>query len=128
MSSVTISVSTVSSPPVSLRPLHPYVVDASFAENFYGLKRRRRPFIETERARAAVGDLPMEEKLRDREVWRSLLVLVRGSHDAEIIPSCFDRSPSLIFVPRLKVTTRTLVEEQMYLTMVRGKCRRSVKR
>jgi hypothetical protein len=60
------------------------VVDASFAENFYGLKRRRRPFIETERARAAVGDFPMEEKLRDREIWRSLLVLVRSSHDAEI--------------------------------------------
>ncbi|KAI0303064.1 hypothetical protein BC826DRAFT_1089488 [Russula brevipes] len=44
--------------------------------NFYGLKRRRRPFIETERARAAVGRVPVEEKLRDREVWRSLVVLV----------------------------------------------------
>ncbi|KAI0301875.1 hypothetical protein B0F90DRAFT_1667714 [Multifurca ochricompacta] len=52
------------------------VADASFAENFYGLKRRRRPFIETERARAAVGGVPAEERLRDREVWRSLVVLV----------------------------------------------------
>lgn len=50
--------------------------NASFAENFYGLKRRRRPFIETERARAAVGGVPVEEKLRDPEVWRSLIVLV----------------------------------------------------
>jgi len=50
--------------------------NASFAENFYGLKRRRRPYIETERAQAAVGGLPVEEKLRDREVWRSLIVLV----------------------------------------------------
>jgi hypothetical protein len=57
--------------------------DASFAENFYGLKRRRRPFIETERARAAVGGVPVEEKLRDREVWRSLIVLVRDFGNVE---------------------------------------------
>ncbi|KAI0069147.1 hypothetical protein BV25DRAFT_1818118 [Artomyces pyxidatus] len=50
--------------------------NASFAENFYGLKRRRRPIIQTERARAAVGGIPPEENLRDREVWRSLVVLV----------------------------------------------------
>lgn len=62
---------------ISVRHLHVCAVDASFAENFYGLKRRRRPFIETERARAAVGGVPVEEKLRDREVWRSLVVLVR---------------------------------------------------
>jgi hypothetical protein len=54
------------------------VVDASFAENFYGLKRRRRPFIETERAQAAVGGVALEEKLGDREVWRSLVILVRN--------------------------------------------------
>ncbi|KAI0285103.1 hypothetical protein BGY98DRAFT_930604 [Russula aff. rugulosa BPL654] len=53
-----------------------HYLHASFAENFYGLKRRRRPFIETERARAAVGGVPVEEKLRDREMWRSLIVLV----------------------------------------------------
>jgi hypothetical protein len=57
--------------------------DSSFAENFYGLKRRRRPFVETERARAAVGGVPVEEKLRDREVWRSLIVLVRNFDIAE---------------------------------------------
>ncbi|KAF9495724.1 hypothetical protein BDN71DRAFT_1447164 [Pleurotus eryngii] len=50
--------------------------NASFAENFYGLKRRRRPYIETERARAAVGGIPATEKLRNREIWRSLLFLV----------------------------------------------------
>jgi len=49
---------------------------ASFAENFYGLKRRRRPLIETERARAAVGGIPAEEKLGAREIRRSLLFLV----------------------------------------------------
>ena len=63
---------------ISVGHVHVCAVDASFAENFYGLKRRRRPFIETERARAAVGGVPVEEKLRDREVWRSLVVLVRG--------------------------------------------------
>ena len=63
---------------IPVRYVHVCAIDASFAENFYGLKRRRRPFIETERARAAVGSVPVEEKLRDREVWRSLVVLVRG--------------------------------------------------
>ncbi|OCH87891.1 hypothetical protein OBBRIDRAFT_780967 [Obba rivulosa] len=49
---------------------------ASFAENFYGLKRRRRPVFETERAKAAVpGGLP-EERLRGQEIWKSLLFLV----------------------------------------------------
>lgn len=52
-------------------------LDASFAENFYGLKRRRKPVYETERARAATGDMPLpEEKLRPREVSRSLVFLV----------------------------------------------------
>ncbi|KAJ6567179.1 cyclin-dependent protein kinase inhibitor [Mycena vulgaris] len=50
--------------------------NASFSENFYGLKRRRRPFIETERAKAAVGGIPPGEKLRAKEIWRSLLFLV----------------------------------------------------
>ncbi|KAF5370034.1 hypothetical protein D9758_001344 [Tetrapyrgos nigripes] len=49
---------------------------ASFSENFYGLKRRRRPFIETERAKAAVGGIPEGEKLRSREIWRSLILLI----------------------------------------------------
>ncbi|TFK73006.1 hypothetical protein BDN72DRAFT_835322 [Pluteus cervinus] len=50
--------------------------NASFAENFYGLKRRRRPYIEAERAQAAVGGLPSGEKLGDREISRSLFFLV----------------------------------------------------
>ncbi|KIK65606.1 hypothetical protein GYMLUDRAFT_159297 [Collybiopsis luxurians FD-317 M1] len=49
---------------------------ASFAENFYGLKRRRRPFIEPERAKAATGGIPDAEKLGTREIQRSLLFLV----------------------------------------------------
>lgn len=49
---------------------------ASFAENFYGLKRRRKPLIETERARAAVGGVPKEEQLGPKELRRSLLFLV----------------------------------------------------
>ncbi|KAK7061450.1 ankyrin repeat protein nuc-2 [Favolaschia claudopus] len=50
--------------------------DASFSENFYGLKRRRRPFIDAERAQAAVGGIPSGEKLRAQEITRSLLFLV----------------------------------------------------
>ncbi|KAF8165070.1 cyclin-dependent protein kinase inhibitor [Crassisporium funariophilum] len=49
---------------------------ASFSENFYGLKRRRRPYIETGRATAAVGGIPPLEALRTQEIWRSLLFLV----------------------------------------------------
>ncbi|KAI0677463.1 cyclin-dependent protein kinase inhibitor [Trametes maxima] len=49
---------------------------ASFAENFYGLKRRRTPLFKTDRARSAVGGVFPEEKLRDREIWRSLVFLV----------------------------------------------------
>ena len=52
------------------------IPDASFSENFYGLKRRRRPYIETPRATAAVGGIPSGEPLRSPEIWRSLLFLV----------------------------------------------------
>jgi len=66
----------VSKPPV--RPLGnlPFCTGASFAENFYGLKRRRKPLIETERAKAAVGGVPEEEQLGPKELRRSLLFLV----------------------------------------------------
>jgi len=50
--------------------------NASFAENFYGLKRRRRPLFATERAAAAVGGVPAQEKLRSKEITRSLIFLV----------------------------------------------------
>ncbi|KAG6897214.1 hypothetical protein C0992_003412 [Termitomyces sp. T32_za158] len=50
--------------------------NASFSENFYGLKRRRRPYIETTRAKAAVGGVPPGEALGSRELLRSLLFLV----------------------------------------------------
>ena len=53
------------------------VPDASFAENFYGLKRIRKPFIPTNKTNAAVGGIPVGVKLGDREIWRSLLFLVR---------------------------------------------------
>lgn len=51
---------------------------ASFAENFYGLKRRRRPLFSTERADAAVGGSSMakESRLGRREMRLSLLFLV----------------------------------------------------
>lgn len=58
---------------------------ASFAENFYGLKRRRRPIFETDRANAAVGGVPPEEKLREREILRSLLFLVRPSRHIDCL-------------------------------------------
>ncbi|EGO01590.1 hypothetical protein SERLA73DRAFT_48482 [Serpula lacrymans var. lacrymans S7.3] len=50
--------------------------NASFSENFYGLKRRRKAWIELDRARAAVGGVPAGEKLRSREIWRSLFFLI----------------------------------------------------
>ncbi|PCH41254.1 hypothetical protein WOLCODRAFT_137274 [Wolfiporia cocos MD-104 SS10] len=49
---------------------------ASFAENFYGLKRRRRPLFEKERAKAAVPGVLPEERLRDKDIWRSLVFLI----------------------------------------------------
>lgn len=55
-----------------------YWLDASFSENFYGLKRRRRPWVETVRTRAAVGGIPTEETLRRGDIRRSLLLLVRS--------------------------------------------------
>lgn len=52
-------------------------VGASFSEHFYGLKRRRKPVIETERANIAVGGIPQQEKLRRVDIAKSLLLLVR---------------------------------------------------
>ncbi|OSD04331.1 cyclin-dependent protein kinase inhibitor [Trametes coccinea BRFM310] len=49
---------------------------SSFAENFYGLKRRRVPLFKIDRARSAAGRVFAEERLRDREIWRSLVFLV----------------------------------------------------
>ncbi|KZS97604.1 hypothetical protein SISNIDRAFT_449147 [Sistotremastrum niveocremeum HHB9708] len=50
--------------------------NASFAENFYGLKRRRKPLIEPERALEAVRGVPSHEKLRERDIRMSLAFLV----------------------------------------------------
>lgn len=58
---------------------HNITIAASFAENFYGLKRRRKPLYETDRAKAAVGVSASEAKLRERDISRSLLFLVRHS-------------------------------------------------
>lgn len=52
------------------------VVDASFAENFYGMKRRRKPLVEPERAIEAVRGVPSHEKLRERDIRMSLAFLV----------------------------------------------------
>lgn len=56
----------------------PTILDASFAENFYGLKRRRHPWISTDRAAAAVRGAPVAEKLGGKEIWQSLFFLVRS--------------------------------------------------
>lgn len=56
------------------------ILAASFAENFYGLKRRRRPLYETPRATAAAGNATGVGKLRSQDIRRSLLFLVRGNH------------------------------------------------
>ncbi|KAG8716327.1 ubiquitin-protein ligase peroxin 12 [Ceratobasidium sp. 423] len=49
---------------------------ASFAENFYGLKRRRTPAIETVRVNAALNEISPHEKLQPRDINRSLFFLV----------------------------------------------------
>ncbi|KAI5124795.1 hypothetical protein M0805_005429 [Coniferiporia weirii] len=49
---------------------------ASFAENFYGLKRQRKPLYETERTKLAVGNSVAGAQLRDRDIHRSLFFLV----------------------------------------------------
>jgi hypothetical protein len=54
----------------------PISAGASFSEHFYGLKRRRKPVIETERANIAVGGVPKLEKLRRIDIFQSLVFLV----------------------------------------------------
>jgi hypothetical protein len=81
---------------------------SSFAENFYGLKRRRKPLIETERARAALGGVPEEEHLGPKELRRSLLFLV-GYHD-------FLKSPEGTYefqvgIPYLRAKAKDYYEE-----------------
>lgn len=49
----------------------------SFAENFYGMKRRRRPGVSSERAQAAADLFSDHQKLRKRELRWSLFFLVR---------------------------------------------------
>ncbi|KAF8529169.1 cyclin-dependent protein kinase inhibitor [Hysterangium stoloniferum] len=49
---------------------------ASFAEAFYGLKRRRKPWIETERSTSAVGSSVDEGRLRSKDIWKSLVFLI----------------------------------------------------
>lgn len=53
---------------------------ASFAENFYGLKRRRNPLYGIERTNAIVGGSAERGKLSDRAVSQSLFFLVRDTH------------------------------------------------
>ena len=53
------------------------MIGASFAENFYGLKRRRTTLYDTVRAKTAVGSNLKVEKLRKRDLRLSLLFLVR---------------------------------------------------
>ncbi|CAE6408550.1 unnamed protein product [Rhizoctonia solani] len=52
------------------------VYGASFAENFYGLKRRRTPAVETVRVNAALNEISPHEKLQPRDINRSLFFLV----------------------------------------------------
>ncbi|KAG8682271.1 ubiquitin-protein ligase peroxin 12 [Ceratobasidium sp. 395] len=52
------------------------VYGASFAENFYGMKRRRTPTVETVRVNAALDEISPHEKLQTKDIHRSLLFLV----------------------------------------------------
>lgn len=51
-------------------------VGASFAENFYGLMRRRKPLLETPRADAVLGRPADERALSAKDIRRSLVFLV----------------------------------------------------
>lgn len=68
------------------------MIGASFAENFYGLKRVRAPravkqtkvnideeSVATAAAAAAVSSMPGSNKLRGRDIRRSLVFLVRDT-------------------------------------------------
>ncbi|CAL1701371.1 unnamed protein product [Somion occarium] len=101
---------------------------ASFAENFYGLKRRRKPLFETERANAAVGGVPPEEKLRDREIWRSLLFLIGLPYLRAKAQDYFEElggglDPEIAEADELRRQRSTLGDETL-----RGKFRRAFKR
>ncbi|KAJ3990303.1 cyclin-dependent protein kinase inhibitor [Lentinula detonsa] len=81
---------------------------ASFSENFYGLKRRRRPYIEPERAKATTGGIPEAEKLKSRDIQRSLLFLVR-----QWLPVSFVRllNSSQVGLPYLRAKAQDYYEE-----------------
>ncbi|KAF8076069.1 cyclin-dependent protein kinase inhibitor [Lyophyllum atratum] len=82
--------------------------NASFSENFYGLKRRRRPYIEIERVKAAVGGIPDGEALRPREIGRSLLFLVS---DIPLMLVDHNSMPSQVGVPYLRAKAQDYYEE-----------------
>ena len=86
------------------------VLDASFAENFYGLKRRRHPWVLTDRASAAVRGVPVAEKLRDKEIWQSLFFLVRSLTFLQFNLLTLLRSPFRISEPRPMTTTNNSEE------------------
>jgi hypothetical protein len=73
-------------------------VGGSFAENFYGMKRRRRPGVSSERAQSAVELFTDHEKLRKKELRWSLLFLVIGAilHRPDL-HSCKRLSHSMTF-------------------------------
>lgn len=64
-------------PLISLNVSLKLIAGSSFAENFYGLRRRRRPGVSTDRARAASSrSTASYEQLRSREIIGSLIFLV----------------------------------------------------
>lgn len=63
--------------PLPCSSLIPHIyTGGSFAENFYGMKRRRRPGVSSERAQAAADLFSDHQKLRKRELRWSLFFLV----------------------------------------------------
>ena len=70
------------------------------------------PLFKTDRARSAVGGVFPEEKLRDREIWRSLLLLVRRR--MSVVCFRFEKRTTccrwdfLICVRRRRITTKSL--------------------
>lgn len=83
------------------------ILDASFAENFYGLKRRRHPWISTDRATAAVRGAPAAEKLRARETWQSLFFLVCSLISCDTISI----DSTQVAIPYLRAKTHDYYEQ-----------------
>ncbi|KAJ2933452.1 hypothetical protein H1R20_g3630, partial [Candolleomyces eurysporus] len=102
--------------------------NASFSENFYGLKRRRRPYIETERTKAAVGQVPAGDKLRSSEVWKSLVFLIGIPYVRAKMQDYFEELGGGISSDVMEESMDTRQIQMLTDQSLRGRFRRAFKR